>query len=240
MVLIAHARGGDPSYTPGDNSGGEVRTQQWYDSNWDFVLRPKSSYAAQKAAFFAQDICRNDEIGYSQVRRNNLRNAALKLNWQFDKVKRPCDCDCSSMVAACYEAAGIPLDRPYGNAPYTGNMQLIYLKTGSFDLLKDEKFLRSDKYLLVGDVLVVHHEKGDKKQHTAIVITDGDLSKPHTHESTEADVKCGETVIYTIVPGDTLWAIALAHKTSVSAICETNSIKESDIIYPGQKLVLPT
>jgi Cell wall-associated hydrolases (invasion-associated proteins) len=43
--------------------------------------------------------------------------------------------------------------------------------------------------------------------------------------------------VYTVKSGDTLWAIAIAHGTSVSAITRANGLASS-MIYPGQKLKL--
>lgn len=50
-----------------------------------------------------------------------------------------------------------------------------------------------------------------------------------------------EEVIYTVKLGDTLSKIALAHRTSVDTLVETNSIANRDLIHPKQKLsiVLP-
>lgn len=44
---------------------------------------------------------------------------------------------------------------------------------------------------------------------------------------------------HTIAPGDTLWAIAQQHGTSVSALLAANGLSASSIIYPGQTLRLP-
>lgn len=45
---------------------------------------------------------------------------------------------------------------------------------------------------------------------------------------------------HTVGKGDTLWAIAHKHGTSVSAILAANDLTEASIIYPGQKLALPS
>lgn len=43
----------------------------------------------------------------------------------------------------------------------------------------------------------------------------------------------------TVRTGDTLWGIALAHGTTVAALRAANGIR-GDLIYPGQRLVVPT
>ncbi|MBU4464719.1 MAG: LysM peptidoglycan-binding domain-containing protein [Actinobacteria bacterium] len=45
---------------------------------------------------------------------------------------------------------------------------------------------------------------------------------------------------YVVTAGDTVSAIARAHGTSVQAILDANRLNRSSIIYPGQKLALPT
>lgn len=45
---------------------------------------------------------------------------------------------------------------------------------------------------------------------------------------------------HTVAVGDTLWAIAQRHGTSVSALLKANGLTEASIIYPGQKLTIPS
>lgn len=45
---------------------------------------------------------------------------------------------------------------------------------------------------------------------------------------------------YTVVAGDSLWSISRKYKTSVSAICELNGIKENAILKIGKILYIPS
>ena len=45
--------------------------------------------------------------------------------------------------------------------------------------------------------------------------------------------------VYTVRGGDTLYGIALAHRTSVDALLEANSLTASTVLHPGLKLRLP-
>jgi len=45
---------------------------------------------------------------------------------------------------------------------------------------------------------------------------------------------------HTIASGDTLWAIARAHGTSVAALLAANGLADGAIIYPGQTLTIPS
>ena len=48
------------------------------------------------------------------------------------------------------------------------------------------------------------------------------------------------TTTHTIAAGDTLWAIARAHGTTVAALLAANGLADGAIIYPGQTLTIPT
>lgn len=48
-----------------------------------------------------------------------------------------------------------------------------------------------------------------------------------------------DAVIYIVRPGDRLADIAVRYKTSVSAIARANHLVNADVIYPGQRLVIP-
>ncbi len=49
-----------------------------------------------------------------------------------------------------------------------------------------------------------------------------------------------ETVMYTVVSGDTLSQIALEYGTTVSSIVALNNIPNPNLIYPGQKFIIKT
>jgi len=47
-----------------------------------------------------------------------------------------------------------------------------------------------------------------------------------------------EAIIYTVRPGDTVYAIAKRYGTSVDNIVTFNYLSNPDLIYPGQQLVV--
>ena len=54
-------------------------------------------------------------------------------------------------------------------------------------------------------------------------------------------VSAQETVSYTVIPGDSMWKIASKYQVGVSEIISSNpQITNPNMIYPGQKLVIPT
>ncbi len=48
-----------------------------------------------------------------------------------------------------------------------------------------------------------------------------------------------DNVLYTVLPGNTLWGIANFFGTTVEDIIKENDIKEADLIFPGQVLRIP-
>ena len=57
-------------------------------------------------------------------------------------------------------------------------------------------------------------------------------------ETVDAEV-AGGTIVHTVVRGDTVWALAQAHGTSVQAIAEANNLSNPGLIRVGQQLVIP-
>lgn len=47
-----------------------------------------------------------------------------------------------------------------------------------------------------------------------------------------------DNTIYTVKTGDTLWAIAQRYDTTVDALAAKNNIENTNLIYPGQKLII--
>lgn len=151
-----HSRGGKP----GDQTGREVRTQEWYNYNsapWYCVFRAKSSKVREKIAATAEAIVAAN-VGYNQDRRTTLYNEAVKVGFDISKIKIPTETDCSAMVAVCCNAAGLKVSKDM----YTGNERQALLDTGAFVVYDDPEHCTSSQKLKRGDILL-------KKGHTCIV-----------------------------------------------------------------------
>ena len=135
----------------GDQTGKEVCIRSWYNGKWAFVARPKNKETAEAMAAACEAGCNNPNIGYDQGGRNTLRAEAKKVEYNLSKIETPCESDCSSFMGVCVEAAGIKL--PDGNGPTTRTLRKVLEATGEFEILTDEKYLTSDKYLHRGDIL---------------------------------------------------------------------------------------
>lgn len=177
-VIIGHAaideRGSIAGGVPGDQTGNEVCTRDWWDMGWTELVRPKKSSAADGIAREMEDACRNNFVGYDQAKRLSLYEACRKNNYDIASIAEPCSCDCSSLVAVCVLAAGINVNPDL----YTGNEVDALKNTGCFDVYRDDKYLRSADALKRGDILVKQYS------HTVIVLSDGSGEKDDSEANT--------------------------------------------------------
>lgn len=172
-VLIGHATSDENKNAKngkaGDQTSREVRTQNYYDGNWEFVIRFTDSKMAERAAKECEAACKNAAIGYDQTQRNTLLTEAKKVNFNLSKIKTKCECDCSTLVSVCAIAAGIPEKSLFisNNLPRTGTMKSVFSKINNVKILTDKKYLTSDKYLKRGDIVV------KANRHTIMILTNG-------------------------------------------------------------------
>lgn len=160
----------------GDQTKKEVCTRSWYSKPWTSVIRPKDSAKAEKIAKAMEQACANNKIGYDQYQRTTLYTQAKALNWDISKITTACECDCSSLVAVCVNAAGIAVSKDI----YTGNEKTALKATGAFTIYTDSKYIGKSDYLKRGDILL-------GKGHTAIVLSNGaNASNASTNASSNA------------------------------------------------------
>ena len=173
MVRVGNAsideRGRALGGQAGDQTGREVKVQPWYSYPWTVVIRPKDAGVAEIIAKTMEAACKNDNIGYDQGQRTTLFDLAAKVNFDLSKVKTKCETDCSALVSVCVNAAGIKVSKHI----YTGNELAILQNTKKFEILKESKYIGKADNLKRGDILL-------GKGHTAVVLTDGDMSKSAT------------------------------------------------------------
>ena len=159
----------------GDQTGKEVKTGQWYNFGQKYVLRYKNRSKAHKHAEALRKICERNLAGYDQGQRLTLYNELNKVNFDVDKLKAKCECDCSSLQNACAIIAGA---RKIQASAYTGIMVDVYKRSPDFEVLTDKKYLTSGDYLLEGDISVA------PGKHTIGCIVDG----PKASNKTTVDV----------------------------------------------------
>lgn len=158
-------RGGEP----GDQTGKELKIQPWYlnKKGWR-VFRAKDPAMRPLLALDMREACNNPAIGYDQGQRNTLYTVATAVGFDCAKVKKPCECDCSSLVRVCLAYAGVRV-QDFNTASEPSRL----MSTGLFDELTEAKYTDGYHYLKEGDILCTK-----VKGHTAIVLNDGDKAEP--------------------------------------------------------------
>ena len=204
------AKGG----TAGDQTKKEVCTRAWYNKPWSSVIRPKDSAKAEKIAKAMEQACANDKIGYDQGQRTTLFTQAKAVNWDISKITTACECDCSSLVAVCVNAAGIAVSKDI----YTGNQKTALANTGAFEVLTDSKYISMAKYLKRGDILL-------GAGHTAVVLSNGANAESNATVQPNANSNASnatETVKSEVVAKDKarsfMRTIAGTYKTTASLL----------------------
>ena len=147
----------------GDQTKKEVCIRSYYDKNWDYVIRAKDKKVAEKQAVACEVMCNDDHIGYDQMQRNDLIALLEALKWDYTKISRDTECDCSSFMTACGLCAGAKIDYK-GNAPTTRSMVTRFRASGAYDVIP----FVSPKHnnLKRGDILV------KQGSHTVMVLDD--------------------------------------------------------------------
>lgn len=150
----------------GDQTGREVKVGNWYNFGQNVVLRFKSRKKAKKAAACMRELCIKNYVGYDQRQRTTLWDKLKALKWDYKKLKTPVETDCSALIAVCINAAGIKISKNC----WTGNLKAACKETGEFTVFIDKKYLTSDKYLEVGDIIL------NEKAHVIMALEDGILA----------------------------------------------------------------
>lgn len=155
------ARGGKA----GDQTKKEVKVGTWYNFGQNVIIRPKTATMANKIASNMKAIANNDNVGYDQNERQTMYNAWKKLGITKSPsgIKTKCETDCSAMVAACCISAGAKISPDC----YTGNLKAACKATGKFEILTDKKYLKDDKYLKKGDIIL------NEKSHVIVALENG-------------------------------------------------------------------
>ena len=203
-IKIGHASIDENSKIKGGSAGDqtkkEVCTRSWYDKDWDFVLRPKSSTVAEKSAKACEKGCANNKIGYDQNQRNTLNTQAKKVGYDLSKITTKCETDCSAFMTVCAISGGADVE--YGsNGPTTSTMKSKFSASGDYNVLTDSKYLTSDKYLKRGDILV------KAGSHTVMVLENGSSVNSKTKLTVDGEwgvdtTKMTQKVLGTVVDGE--------------------------------------
>ena len=189
---IAHAaisENGTAFGNAGDQTGKEVRLQEWYQhkSKWDYVLRIENEFVRKQFGNNMIDIAENNAVGYCQSGRNSLLTEAIKVKFDFTKIKTLCECDCSSAITVCllgaiYVVLGKEAyDKAYkilfanSNCAITKNLRTCIISLKNNGILNSavyntsaytagtSKAVFGDIYLKEGSHVVAYIDKGAKE-----------------------------------------------------------------------------
>lgn len=150
----------------GDQTGKEICIRNWYAKDWKVLLRAKDPAVRRKIAASCIAACSNENLGYDQSGRNTGLQEAKKVGWDFSKITKKAEFDCSSLAAACVQAAGVNV-WDGGNAPTTRTLEQVLIDTGAFEALTDKRYLTGTDDLLEGDILL------KPGSHVVMVLDDG-------------------------------------------------------------------
>lgn len=158
-VKIGHAVGsehGTREGVPGDQTGKEIRIQDWYkrDGGWGCLLECTDPGLAAKAAEIMREICESPAFGYSRNKRWTGYHAIVNNGGKVDGAADS-DFDCSSLCITCYVLAGLK----HKAAGYTGSMRKSLLATGKFVASSEKDRLTTSDYAKVGSLYLAegHH-----------------------------------------------------------------------------------
>lgn len=147
----------------GDQTGRELKTGDYYNFGQTVVIRCKDRRKAHKIANAAKHIANSNLCGYDQMNRESLFRELEKVKFDYKKLSKECETDCSALVACAVACA-------YGKELisrkcWTGNLEPACVSTGEFTVLT--KPIADPEYLLKGDIIL------NKSAHVIICIENG-------------------------------------------------------------------
>ena len=124
----------------------------------------------KELAEVAKAAAKNNKIGYDQFQRLTYYNKLKNFKWHPERINVPVEADCSASTCANIIAVGHRLGinklKKLPNYLTTSNLKFA-LKSRGFVALTDPKYLKSDDYLLPGDILL------KEGSHVAINVSKG-------------------------------------------------------------------
>lgn len=154
----------------GDQSRKEYAVISWYNRPWTCVLRPANTKIGKELALVAEAAAKNNKIGYDQSARLTYYNKLKNFKWHPEKINVAVETDCSASTCANIIAVGHRLNidklKKLPNYLTTSGIKGELKKRG-FTVLTESKYLKSDEYLMPGDILL------KEGSHVAINLTKG-------------------------------------------------------------------
>lgn len=155
----------------GDQTGRELATQNAYiwSGGWDCCIRIKNKTKRDKYIKFIKWAVASPLVGYDQNQRLTLYNALKALDFDYKKLSKKVECDCSSLVACGLIVAGFTKINPSCTTRnLESNMKATYPKSFTFfdSSYKHGNHTRVSTWWRNGDIL-------NKRGHHVVTVTSG-------------------------------------------------------------------
>lgn len=134
----------------GDQTGKEVHVVNFYDFGQTKVIRFKSRLRGKISARALAKLAKSKYVGYDQSERTSLFTELEKVKFNVNKLKTPCETDCSQFVIVGARCAGVKIANTN-----TSGLCSAALATKKFDILAYQRGM----VLRSGDMIVApgHH-----------------------------------------------------------------------------------
>lgn len=133
------------------------RVQNWYDDDWTAMYRYPRDDVKQAIAVQAAAAANNDNCRYSQPQRMTFFTQFKAHNFNASAITVICYSDCSASTSAMIIAAGYKCGvanlQSFSPSNTTRTLDRALTSVG-FVKFTDPKYLNSDNYLQVGDILL--------------------------------------------------------------------------------------
>ncbi len=164
----------------GDQTGKELCQENAYiwSGGWDCCIRIKNKTKRDKYIKFIKWACNSALIGYDQNQRLTLYNALKAIDFDYKKLTKKVECDCSSLVACGLIVAGFTKISPKATTHYNKDIDtdLSLMKTmkknypNSFTYFdskyKNGNHTKKSRWWRNGDILI-------KYGHHVVTVTSG-------------------------------------------------------------------
>lgn len=150
---------------PGDQTGREVCTGNWYNGGWIYCFRAKDKETRLKLAQAMIDTCNNQHIGYNidPPQRYAAWDNAEKNGHDIKGINTNGDTTCSQAVSMCMRAAGIPKKYAPRHCDIAALTKVMTNNNPYFTMYKSKAYTAASNKLQAGDILLSSH-------HTLIVV----------------------------------------------------------------------
>lgn len=227
--------GGISGGSAGDQTGAEFWKISWYNFGQSVVYRHKNRMVGNLLSELAEEAADNNNIGYDQPTRLSFYQQLQNFGWRPANISTPCAADCSSATAALVLAAGHIL---YSNTDEEikkigakiidamNPADTTYdigedLANAGFYALRDSKYLRSDAYLLPGDINL------NGTAHVNINLTTGANARTDEQSIVIINPKTDSTESDPVIPADSTVRYTYHHLQYGSGLNDPLAIVEA-------------